>query len=79
MARVAAGGGIDTKDCDLAVVCSPTNCTTWRYLLQTLYNNESYADLVYTQNGKKVVFLPFAGVNCYSETERVLMKERPSP
>jgi len=53
--------------------CSPSNSTTWRYLLSTLYNNASYADLIYTQAGKKVVFLPFTN-NCYSDSERAAIE-----
>ena len=55
--------------------CSPTGGTTWRYLLETLYNNPRYTDLVYTQNGKKVVFVPDAGSNCYSEAEADLIRD----
>lgn len=29
--------------------CSPSGSTTWKYLLDTLYNNATYADLVYKQ------------------------------
>jgi len=54
--------------------CSPAGATTWRYLLDTLYNNASYADLVYTQDGKKVVFLPYAGANCWNEGEAALIR-----
>lgn len=55
--------------------CSPTNSTTWRYMLENLYNNASYADLVYTQDGKQVVFVPYAGANCWSESEAALIRE----
>ena len=54
--------------------CSPANSTTWRWLLDTLYNNASYADLVYTQDGKQVVFLPFAGPNCFDDGEAALIR-----
>ena len=54
--------------------CSPANSTTWRWLLQTLYANASYADLVYTQGGKQVIFLPKAGPNCYDEDEAALIR-----
>ena len=50
--------------------CSPTNSTTWAYMLDEFYNNAAYADLVYSQAGKKVVFVPYAGANCYSASER---------
>ena len=53
--------------------CSPANSTTWRYLLDKLYNDARYADLVYTQGGKKVVFVPHAGANCYSASEAALI------
>ena len=39
--------------------CSPAGSTTWAYLLNTLYNNASYADLVFMFEGKKAVFVPF--------------------
>lgn len=51
--------------------CSPTNSTTWQFMLNEFYNDEKYADLVYTQAGKKIVFVPYAGANCYSPSERV--------
>lgn len=54
--------------------CSPANATTWRWLLDTLYANASYAELVYTQGGKQVVFLPKAGPNCYDEGEAALIR-----
>lgn len=47
--------------------CSPAGSNTWRWLLNTLYNNMSYDSLIYRQNGKKVVFLPY-NTNCYDET-----------
>jgi hypothetical protein len=54
--------------------CSPSGGTTWRYLLDTLYNNATYEPLVYRQEGKKVVFVPYAGSNCFSESERLLIE-----
>lgn len=54
--------------------CSPANSTVWRWLLDNIYNNASYADLVYTQDGKQVVFLPKAGPNCYDEAEAALIR-----
>jgi hypothetical protein len=53
--------------------CSPAGGTTWKYLLDTLYNNASYADLVYTQGGKKVVFVPHSGAKCYDAGEAALI------
>ena len=54
--------------------CSPAGGTTWRYLLAQFYNNPVYAPLVYTQSGKQVVFLPYAGANCYDAGERALIE-----
>jgi hypothetical protein len=49
-AAIRAAGG-DTPR--IAVwPCSPAGGTTWKYLLDTLYNNASYAELIYTQGGK---------------------------
>ncbi|EDQ91439.1 uncharacterized protein MONBRDRAFT_36118 [Monosiga brevicollis MX1] len=46
--------------------CSPAGSNTWQVLLDKLYNNASYASLVYQQNGKKVVAIP-KNPNCYDE------------
>jgi hypothetical protein len=54
--------------------CSPANSTTWRWLLDTIYNNASYADLVYEQDGKQVVFVPKAGPNCFDDGEAALIR-----
>ena len=53
--------------------CSPSGGTTWRYLLSEFYNNPRYAPLIYTQGAKKVVFVPYAGANCYSAPETLLI------
>lgn len=39
--------------------CSPANSNTWQWLLDNLYNNATFESLVYMQEGKKVVFLPY--------------------
>ena len=44
--------------------CSPAGSTTWRYLLDILYNNPAYDDLIYKQDGKKVMFIPY-NPTCY--------------
>ena len=54
--------------------CSPAGGTTWRFLLDEFYNSPRYAPLVYTQAGKKVVFLPYAGANCFSQPEAALIR-----
>lgn len=50
--------------------CSPKGSTTWQYLLDHIYNNESYSELIYRDatTGKKVVFLP-DNQNCYDAGE----------
>eukprot|EP00054_Salpingoeca_dolichothecata_P019430 m.120871 g.120871 ORF g.120871 m.120871 type:complete len:592 (-) comp23253_c0_seq12:81-1856(-) len=48
--------------------CSPNNSNTWQALIDTIYSNKSYEDLLYTQNGKPVMFLP-DNSHCYSPTE----------
>jgi hypothetical protein len=70
-AAIRAAGGTTPR---IAVwPCSPANSTTWRWLLNTLYNNKTYADLVYTQGGKKVVFVPYSGANCFDAAEAALI------
>jgi hypothetical protein len=54
--------------------CSPAGSTTWKWLLDTLYNNASYADLIYMQDGKQIVFIPYAGANCYDVGEEALIR-----
>lgn len=44
--------------------CSPSGSNTWRYLLDTLYNNPAYDQLVWRLDGKKAVFLPY-NPSCY--------------
>lgn len=39
--------------------CSPAGGTTWTYLLDTLYNNATYDNLIWRFNGKKAVFVPY--------------------
>ena len=53
--------------------CSPSGGNTWKYLLDSLYNNATYEGLVYTQGGKKVVFVPYAGANCFNEATTLLI------
>ena len=55
-------------------VCSPANSTTWQYLLKKLYNNASYQDLIYTQGGKKVFFLPYRPGTCYDAEEEAKIR-----
>ena len=52
--------------------CSPAGVSnmTWQYILDTIYNNPLNADLVYTQAGKQVMFVPYAGANCYDAGAR---------
>lgn len=50
--------------------CAPDNSTTWQFMLDQFYNDPRYAPLVYAPGGKKVVFVPYAGANCYSPAER---------
>lgn len=52
--------------------CSPRNSTTWKYLLDNVYANASYDELIYKQNGKKVVFLPYNS-GCYNAEEEQLI------
>ena len=54
--------------------CSPAGSTTWQYLLDTLYNDPRYAGLVYVQGGKKVVFVPHAGANCWDPATAALIE-----
>ena len=54
--------------------CSPAGATTWRYLFDHIYNNVTYSDLIYRQAGKKVVFLPYAGANCWDVGEAALIR-----
>jgi hypothetical protein len=54
--------------------CSPKGGTTWKFLLDNFYNDPRYSDLVYVQNNKKVVFVPYAGANCYDAGERLLIE-----
>jgi hypothetical protein len=68
----ARGGRADARHA--VWPCSPAGGTTWRYLLDQFYNNPVYAPLVYTQSGKQVVFLPFAGANCYDAGKRALIE-----
>ena len=71
-AKVRAAGGQTPA---IAVwPCSPAGGTTWKYLVDELYNNETYQDLVYKQDGKKVVFVPHAGSNCYDYAEAQLIE-----
>ncbi len=46
--------------------CSPRGASpaTWKYLVDKFYNNETYSDLLYKMDGKKVVFLPY-NPTCY--------------
>lgn len=53
--------------------CSPANSTTWQYLLQHIYNNDTLGSLVYTQGGKKVVFLPDTPA-CYDADTEALIR-----
>lgn len=70
-ARIRAAGGVTPR---IAVwPCAPVNGTTWRWLLDVLYNNDAYADIVYSQDGKKVVFVPHAGANCFDANEAALI------
>eukprot|EP00043_Microstomoeca_roanoka_P010142 m.96594 g.96594 ORF g.96594 m.96594 type:complete len:588 (+) comp14801_c1_seq1:91-1854(+) len=55
-------------------VCSPTNSTTWRYLLQNIYNNPNYTDLIYKQNDKMTFFLPYRPGSCYSPSEEIAIQ-----
>lgn len=53
-------------------VCSPETGTTWQYLLDTIYNNVSYVDLIHRDaTGKKVFFLPYiVSPDCYDWVTR---------
>lgn len=53
--------------------CSPSGSTTWQYLLTTLYNNPLYTDLVYTQNNKKIMFIPY-NPTCYDPATITLIE-----
>lgn len=53
--------------------CSPAGGTTWKYLLDTLYNDPVYGDLVYKQDGKKVMFIPYTG-SCYDPATAALIE-----
>ncbi|EGD82762.1 hypothetical protein PTSG_12023 [Salpingoeca rosetta] len=55
-------------------VCSPSNSTTWRYMLQHIYNNPRYAELVYKRDGKMAFFLPYRPGSCYSASEEALIQ-----
>lgn len=44
--------------------CSPANSTMWQYFLDNIYNIGTYDDLIYMQDGKKVVFVPQT-TQCY--------------
>ena len=78
--------------------CSPAGGTTWQYLLNRIYNNDTLSSLVYTQEvagggrkkvsegvalaagaghvpaGAQVVFLPYAGGNCYDAATRAAIE-----
>ena len=54
--------------------CAPEGGTTWKWMLANLYNNASYADLVYVQDGKQVVFVPYGVSSCWSESETALIR-----
>lgn len=70
-AAIRAAGGTTPR---IAVwPCSPVNSTTWRWLLNTLYNNKTYDDLVPTQGGKKVVFVPYSGANCFDAADAAVI------
>ena len=53
--------------------CSPANSTTWSYLVNTLYNNASYADLIWQFEGKKSIFVPYTG-SCYDAATVALIE-----
>ena len=53
--------------------CSPAGSTTWAYLLDTLYNNATFAPLVWTLGGKKALFVPYTP-SCYDPATVALME-----
>jgi len=53
--------------------CSPSGSTTWRYLVERLYNNDTFSPLVWRMDGKKVLFVPFTPT-CYDPTTVALME-----
>jgi hypothetical protein len=53
--------------------CSPAGSTTWQWALNRLYNNATFAPLVYTQNGKKVYFVPYTST-CYDPATVALIE-----
>lgn len=53
--------------------CSPSGSTTWQYLVDTLYNNETYAPLVWRVDGKKALFVPYTQT-CYDLPTIALME-----
>lgn len=44
--------------------CSPKGSNTWKYLVDKLYNNPIYDQLIFRLNGKKSIFIPY-NPSCY--------------
>ena len=53
--------------------CSPKGSNTWSYLLDTLYNNASYSELIWRMDGKLAMFIPFTP-NCYDAATVALIE-----
>lgn len=46
--------------------CSPVGSNTWQWFLDNIYNVGTYDDLIYKQDGKKVMFVPMNS-NCQAD------------
>lgn len=53
--------------------CSPNGANTWQYIFDHIYNNDTFSELVYRMDGKKVVFLP-DNPTCYDPSEEALIR-----
>jgi hypothetical protein len=64
---------ISVWPCSPASTGSNPSTSTWKALLESLYNKPEYDELVYKIDGKKVVFLP-KNSNCYDVTVEKMIR-----